>query len=877
MRRPSSALDGLVREGDSVLVLGLEELGEDAWTVLAASGLRLLRVARPPRRSSGRRWRRSDRGDRRAAGPALIAAVRARPELAGVHVVVCADLDSPHELREALDSGADDVMRIPFEPQVLAVRVATGLRAARLRANEALLRSLVDNIPGAVYRCACDEDWTMEWLSDEIEEITGYPASRLHRQRGAHVREHRASRRSRVRGAVGHGSVATGRPFALEYRLLRRDGSVRWVLERGQAQESGDGRWWLDGAIFDITARRAAEQALREHEVIEAQLAEVRASRARILDAADRARRDIERNLHDGAQQRLVSVALELQHLAGEAPRPARRRSRAPVREALEELRAGLAELRDLARGLHPAVLSDHGLEHALRALAQRAAVPVELETALPEERLPMAVEAAAYFAVSEALTNVARYAAGSQATVRVERARRATRRHGRRRRRRRGGPRRRLGPAGPARPARRPQRDARDRQPAGARNAAAGATSLPRGERAQDVGGRRSAHGRAASNCAASDSSVASSLGRPTIWTASGRPVRGEAGGNRRGGLAGRVPEHVERHPPGRPQVGDGRAATLHQSRRHGRLGHHRGQQDVVFDEEPPDALGHAPLCRQQSVARAVGDEHPGTRVAPGCGAPAAPGRSTSPTKSWIARNSRPRITGTSRARKSISCSTTVCPSPRRTSTVRSSAPRTSGVRRPRTPAGNAEETAIRSAPGCDRAASANGRAGSGSARVVAGHRPAQRVEHDGRVDHRARQRPEHDPVAAVAVVRRPRHATALRLEPEQAGARRRDADRARAVHAERGRHHAGRHRCRGAAAGPARRALDVPRVARHAPGHRLRERPQAQLRHRRLADHHRAGRPQPPHDLRIVGGAGRERARARGWSPRPRDRSRP
>ena len=283
-----------------------------------------------------------------------------------MHVVVCADLDSPHELRDALDAGADDVMRIPFEPEVLAMRVATGLRAARLRANESLLRSLVDNIPGALYRCACDRDWTMEWLSDEIEEIVGYPAERLHRQRGAHVREHRASRRPRVRGTSVMESVATGRPFALEYRLVRRDGSVRWVLERGQAQEAGDGRWWLDGAIFDITARREAEQALREHEVIEAQLAEVRASRARILEAADRARRDIERNLHDGAQQRLVVGRARSAIWLATHTRPARRVAASRCREALDELSAGLGELRDLARGLHPAVLSDHGLEHAL-------------------------------------------------------------------------------------------------------------------------------------------------------------------------------------------------------------------------------------------------------------------------------------------------------------------------------------------------------------------------------------------------------------------------------------------------------------------------------------------------------------------------------
>ena len=353
-------------------------------------------------------------------GAPLIRAVRARPELADVHVVVCAALELPHELREALDSGADDVMRIPFDPQVLAVRVATGLRAARLRAGEAMLRSLIENIPGAVYRCACDLDWTMEWLSDEIEEITGYPASDFidNAVRTFASIEHPDDHDYVARSVME--SVETGRPFALEYRLVRRDGSVRWVLERGLAQEAGDGRWWLDGAIFDITARREAEQALREHEVVEAQLTEVRASRARILDAADRARRDIERNLHDGAQQRLVSVALGMNlWLAQHRDLPDD--CRAPLREALGELQEGLAELRDLARGLHPAVLSDHGLDHALRALAQRAGVPVELHAVLPEERLPPAVEAAAYFAVSEALTNVARYAQASQAHVRVE------------------------------------------------------------------------------------------------------------------------------------------------------------------------------------------------------------------------------------------------------------------------------------------------------------------------------------------------------------------------------------------------------------------------------------------------------------------------
>jgi len=420
-RRLPGALDGLVREGDAVLLLGQETLADDAFDVLERAGLTLYRVAEAPEAvaliaSGAAQIVLADAHQ----GPVLIEAARALPDLADVHVVVCVDLDSPDELRAALDAGADDVMRVPFEPEVLAVRVATGLRAARLRASESMLRSLVDSIPGAIYRCACDLDWTMEWLSDEIVNIVGYPASDFidNAVRTFQSLEH-PDDHDYVADRVME-SVSTGRPFALEYRMIHRDGSIRWVLERGLAQQAGDGRWWLDGAIFDITARREAERAMLEHEVTEVQLSEVRASRARILEAADRARRDIERNLHDGAQQRLVSVALALRiWLArhGDLPESCRE----PVTEALDELTTGLAELRDLARGLHPAVLTDHGLEHALRAVAQRCPVPVELGTRLPGARLPSHVEAAAYFVVSEGLTNVARYAEASQAWVSVD------------------------------------------------------------------------------------------------------------------------------------------------------------------------------------------------------------------------------------------------------------------------------------------------------------------------------------------------------------------------------------------------------------------------------------------------------------------------
>src|SRR3954447_13765179 len=415
-RRPEDVLTAVRVPGERIVLLGLDEVEEAAWTVLTAADLELMPVpdvaAALQALADGRA--QVAIADARA-GAELARAVRAQPDLAGAHVVLCVHLGSQHDLRDALDAGADDVMRIPFEPEVLVARVAAGLRAARLRENEALLASLVDNIPGAVYCCACDSIWTMEWISPEIERIVGYPPSDF------------IDNAVRTFASVTHpddvegveravyAAADEGRPFGLEYRLVRPDGTVRWVLERGQVLEAGDGRRWLDGAIFDITARREAEEALREHEVMQAQLAEVQASRARIIEAGDRARRAIERNLHDGAQQRLVSVALQLQ-LWLAAHRDVPQDARAELEAVLSELREGLADLRDLARGLHPVLLSDRGLGDALAALAARGPLPVELDVELGDGRLPAPVEATAYFVVSEALTNVARHAQATRA-----------------------------------------------------------------------------------------------------------------------------------------------------------------------------------------------------------------------------------------------------------------------------------------------------------------------------------------------------------------------------------------------------------------------------------------------------------------------------
>ena len=151
---------------------------------------------------------------------------------------------------------------------------------------------------------------------------------------------------------------------------------------------------------------------------VERQLAELRASRARIVTATDAERRRVERDLHDGAQQRLVTLSLELGRLraAAQAADPG---LVAGLGELSRELESAIEELRELARGILPPILTDAGLEAAVESLALRAAVPVKADVDLPA-RLPPAIESTAYFVIAEALANVARHARASHASIRV-------------------------------------------------------------------------------------------------------------------------------------------------------------------------------------------------------------------------------------------------------------------------------------------------------------------------------------------------------------------------------------------------------------------------------------------------------------------------
>jgi signal transduction histidine kinase len=144
--------------------------------------------------------------------------------------------------------------------------------------------------------------------------------------------------------------------------------------------------------------------------------AQLAASRARIVTAADHARRRIERDLHDGTQQRLVSLVLDLRAAEGAAPADLPE-LRAQLARIADGLTGALDDLREIARGIHPAILSEGGLGPALKTLARRSAVPVELEIDLPA-RLPEPAEVAAYYVVSEALANAAKHAQASFAHV---------------------------------------------------------------------------------------------------------------------------------------------------------------------------------------------------------------------------------------------------------------------------------------------------------------------------------------------------------------------------------------------------------------------------------------------------------------------------
>jgi signal transduction histidine kinase len=194
--------------------------------------------------------------------------------------------------------------------------------------------------------------------------------------------------------------------------VLDRNGSRVAALVHDKALDDEPELLEAVGAAAGISLENARLQA-----ELRARLVELTGSRARVIDAGQKERQRLERNLHDGAQQRLIALSLQLSILEQKVGE--QHEVRAELDQARREIALSLEELRDVARGIHPAVLTGHGLKVALESLAARAPVPVRL-TVDVEQRLPERVEVAAYYVVSESLTNIGKHAEARDASVRV-------------------------------------------------------------------------------------------------------------------------------------------------------------------------------------------------------------------------------------------------------------------------------------------------------------------------------------------------------------------------------------------------------------------------------------------------------------------------
>jgi signal transduction histidine kinase len=208
--------------------------------------------------------------------------------------------------------------------------------------------------------------------------------------------------------AVANPEAVPGRAVT----LISREGQCLAALEHDPA---------LDESLVRASAAAAgmtiANERLRAE--VRAQLEEVRASRQRIVEAGDRERRRVERNLHDGAQQRLVTISLALAMLRERPDLDAG--IAASLEQTAAELKRAIDELRELARGIHPAILTEEALAAAVESLADRSGIPVTVTSGL-DGRLPEGIEATAYYVVSEALANVAKYANATRASVDLSR-----------------------------------------------------------------------------------------------------------------------------------------------------------------------------------------------------------------------------------------------------------------------------------------------------------------------------------------------------------------------------------------------------------------------------------------------------------------------
>jgi PAS domain S-box-containing protein len=277
-------------------------------------------------------------------------------------------------------------------------------RASELAASEARQRVILETALDAVISIGRDSRVT--YVNSAFEQTFGYRAEDVIGRDLAEAIVPPPLREAHRRGLARY--LETGQSTILNRRIemsaMRADGS-EFPAEVSVTRTGLPGQPAFTAYVRDITDRQRAEQ-------------ELIASRARLVAASDAARRRVTRDLHDGAQQRVVATLISLQ-MAEQRWESAPQRARELVGQALDDARRGLEDLRALAAGLHPAILTQHGLAAAVRALADRLPIPVEID--VPGIRLPAVIEAGLYFFCSEALTNIVKHAHATCAWVRLE------------------------------------------------------------------------------------------------------------------------------------------------------------------------------------------------------------------------------------------------------------------------------------------------------------------------------------------------------------------------------------------------------------------------------------------------------------------------
>ncbi len=243
---------------------------------------------------------------------------------------------------------------------------------AALKRREEQFRTLLENIPGVVYRCACDEHWTMEFISDAVHELSGYSADEFidNRVRSYPSIIHREDQ-SLVDRAVTEATAAR-RPYIIEYRVVDADGAIHWVYEKGQGVfDAGGELLWLDGAIFDVTDRKTADERLAAEQTL----------LRKLFDLRERERKLMAYDIHDGLVQDIVGSKMLLEAMVSrQTGATADETNR--LEQIIELLSHAIDEGRRVINELRPLIIDEHGILTAIEYLVAETNAAAEAPAA---------------------------------------------------------------------------------------------------------------------------------------------------------------------------------------------------------------------------------------------------------------------------------------------------------------------------------------------------------------------------------------------------------------------------------------------------------------------------------------------------------------